>query len=1109
MKKYTASYSNVRDNFVIINVDENHRCQETYYGLYCVVQNIIQRGRPSIPSNYVKDILGSLDATNRRLIYLVDDETPGWNIIKGDDTGVYYPAEKFYYDLLPKYLGENAIVRNLIIPEVDFKDVIKKSTVLDGQQVDFFLPQLRTVIEIDGSSHKRESQSVKDSMRDDALRKANITVLRITTDDIRSESENFKLQMSKLNRAIEEASIVSNLFAPDKYVSIEEDLKYDAVIRLEILLLELLKSGRIDINESDWYFNIIAGDVKDIEALIQIASDDLKLWISNIAQMLKLKIGSPNIKIGKDNYSIKIDFSLFKRYTDIEQTQYDCIFIRNDYFPENDYYKIAYSDTLQYSFTPETEEEDNKSLKFILNNLFPDLEDFRDGQPQIIKNSLMRNDTIGILPTGTGKSLCYQLSAMLQPGVSVVIVPIISLMIDQQESMNRRQINHVNAISSATSGEEKDRIISGFRDGRYQFLWISPERFQNESFRNTLAEINRKMNFAFAVIDEVHCLSEWGHDFRVSYLALIRILREYCPEATLLGLTATASQAVLEDLKAEFEVDGEAVKALTNMDRPELVFHRANVKTEKEKLEKIYSIIKENHKQYINKDGKEHNAIGLVFCPTVGGKVTGCNAVIKSIENQSEYDKKLALRLAAYHGKLTNIERAEIQNRFMHNEYDVLMCTKAFGMGIDQPNIKYTIHDSMPQSIESFYQEAGRAGRDKDKSVDSHCYILFCPENENDEYNKITKEIFNPNTDIDRRKELSDKLKGDLSTIMWFWNNNKDSRDEEYARIRVVLSDLYKGITRLPFNNRDDVKVKKLQPMQEALYKLSLLGIVDNWTIDYMSLDEGFVNVEYAGIDENKMRTRLLSYINKYDPEFQFDERKTNYQKYYELAHDITLKPITKLIHILIEWTNENIMNSRLQSTYNMLQWLDPGISDEEFRVRINEFFKFSEESVIFSGIIYHPMEYSNWFDLLFVRDDNTKLRTDTVISVDKAKLRLAGLQRYLESYRYNTGLNFLSGVLRLYSSSYKGTEGEWRLEEAFQSIKDTMNFIDQRKIITETLKLATHFEINEKDSIAEMIIKHFREYAKEVFNTLKDRYSLSVLLEEPASRLNKIMEDM
>lgn len=154
-------------------------------------------------------------------------------------------------------------------------------------------------------------------------------------------------------------------------------------------------------------------------------------------------------------------------------------------------------------------------------------------------------------------------------------------------------------------------------------------------------------------------------------------------------------------------------------------------------------------------------------------------------------------------------------------------------------------------------------------------------------------------------------------------------------------------------------------------------------------------------------------------------------------------------------------------------------------------------------------MEYSNWFDLLFVRDDNTKLRTDTVISVDKAKLRLAGLQRYLESYRYNTGLNFLSGVLRLYSSSYKGTEGEWRLEEAFQSIKDTMNFIDQRKIITETLKLATHFEINEKDSIAEMIIKHFREYAKEVFNTLKDRYSLSVLLEEPASRLNKIMEDM
>jgi len=1109
VKKYTASYSSIKDNFVIININESHKHNSPYYGMFCVVQNILQRGKPTIPSNYVQKKLGSVNAISSRMLFLASDEIPSWNVIKGDDSDVYYPAEHFYYDLLPKYLGEDKIVRNLIIPEVDFKDILKKSTVLDGQQVDFYLPQLRTVIEIDGYSHKKFSQGIKDGIRDDALRKADITVLRISTEDIRFESANFILQMNKLKKAVKEANISSNLLMYDQYESAETEIKYDTIIRFEILLLELLKTGRISVLDKNWKFNIINTDVKESEFLFMLAFEDISLWISAISQMLKLEKSETKLVIDDSDSAIKIDISLFKRYTDVEKDRYDCIFIRNDYFPENDYYQIAYADTLRYSFTPETEEDDNRSLKFILNNLFPDLDDFRDGQPQIIKNVLTRNDTIGILPTGTGKSLCYQLSAMLQPGVSIIIVPIISLMIDQWESMNRRQINHVNAISSATPGEEKDRIINGFREGRYQFLWISPERFQNAAFRNTLAEINRKMNFAFAVIDEVHCLSEWGHDFRVSYLALVRILREYCPEATLLGLTATASQAVLEDLKAEFEVDGEAVKALTNMDRPELIFHRTNVKTESEKHAEIYSIIKENHRTYINEDGNEHDAIGIVFCPTVGGKVTGCNDVARSISLQSELDEQLTLRLAAYHGKLTNDERAEIQSQFMRNEYDVLMCTKAFDMGIDQPNIKYTIHDSMPQSIESFYQEAGRAGRDKDKSVDSHCYILFCPEEESEELEKITKEVFDPNTDIDRRKDLSRELHGDLSTIMWFWNNNKDTREEEYSRISEVLRVLYRGITRLPFDNRDKKKVKNLQPIQEALYKLSLLGVVDNWTIDYMSLDEGIVNVEYAGVDEKDIRHRLLAYINKYDPEFQFDEPKSNYQRYYDIAHDAGIKPITQLIHILIEWTNENIMNSRLQSTYNMLQWLDPKISDEEFRTRINEFFKFSEESVIYNGIIYHPLDYNNWFDLIFVRDESTKHRLDMVITIESAERRLAGLQRYLESYRYNTGLNYLSGVLRLYTSSYKGSEGEWRLDEAFQSIKESLDKDKQNEIIKETLKFAIHLELLEKDAIAQVIIKYFPEFAKEIFISLKDRYSLSILLEEPAKRISHIMEEI
>ncbi len=1105
MERYTASYGSIRDNFAIINID-SQQIRGPLYGILCVVENIIQRGNPTIPSLYLQEKTSFSGESGSEDVYLISKETPVWNNIKGDDEHLYYPAEEFYYNILPKYLGDLAIVRNLIIPEADFHDIIGRSSAFDNRQADFYFPQIRTVIEIDGGQHAGRKQKYKDSQRDKILKINGISVIRIKTKDMREESDTFIEKMKLLTDEIRSSGIADRLITPDRYDEIEDTIRIDSIMRLQILILELLKSGMLQLTDDVWKFCFRSSDVKDIGGLLQTAYEDIKRWITPIAQLIKAEIHFPELKTleAAGENAVTIDFSIFRRYTDAEEKDSSCIYIRNDYFHGYDLFRISNADTLAYVFTPETQQEDDRSLKYILNNLFPDIEDFRDGQPQIIRNVLMRNDTIGILPTGTGKSLCYQFAAMLQPGVSIVVVPIISLMQDQKESMKRRNFAHVNSISSVTTGFEREIITDKFLHGGYQFLWISPERFQNEEFRSTLTQINEHLNFALAVIDEVHCLSEWGHDFRVSYLSLIKLLKEFCPEAVILGLTATASQAVLEDLKAEFEVDGSAVKALTDMDRPELNFHRIRVRRQTEKAEEIYRIISKNDHKYTNADGVSHNSIGLIFCPTVNGK-TGCLKIENQINELAKKDlfHRQKLRVASYHGKLTTAERTEIQTEFMNDKFDVLACTKAFGMGIDQPHVKYTIHDSMPQSIESFYQEAGRAGRDKDKSVKSDCYILYCPESSE----STVSEIFDPDTTIEQRKELSEGLHGDLNTIMWFWNNNRETRRDEYKNIRSVLTHLYKGEYQIHFDKSS--KYTDLETIQKALYKLSILGVVENWTVDYASLDRGTVNVEYAGVDESGERHRrcLLEYIHKYDPQFQFDERRKDYSKYYDIAHDNSIKPFARMMNILIEWTNENIMNNRLQSTYNMMQWLSPDISDLEFRTRIREYFRFSEETVVYDGIIYHPLEYNNWFDLLFTRDEQTMMRTGSVISTEEADKRLAGLQRYLESYRFNTGLNFLSGLLRMYTGRFRGTEGEWRIDSAFQNICEQMDEESQDDLIDETLKFADNFDISGKDDISALICRYFPEKDHQVFRALNDRYSLSIILENDLTKINRIME--
>ena len=1098
MLKYTGSYANTEKSFVFLNIDNNIKIKDdTLYGIFCVVQNIIQRGMVSAPSKFLEKKLGKLVGVGEPC-FLLPKNDARWNLIKGDIENVDYPAEEFYDKILDKYLGEYRFVKNLIVPEADFKDVLGYSSVMDGQQVDFYIPQIKTVIEIDGASHLRQGQIFKDQVRDKALQKENIEIIRITMGEVRNETKSMQQKMNNLYSKLKDSALIK------KYNTNEMDpkrIRYDAVYRIQMLFLALMKSGKVKLDKPI-NVQVNASDVEDINNLIQVAYDDLSLWIKNIAQLLKYDILLPEIYFEETNGNcIRLDFSIRDRYTDMTVVDDMTIYVRNAYYVEQNYYEIATADTLNYRFDVEQEEKDDEALRFILKNIFS-FDDFNDGQISIIKNVLEKKDTIGILPTGGGKSLTYQLCAMLQPGITLVVVPIISLMQDQKRGMDSRGMDRTAYLSSEQTGVQKNEIINELTEGRFQLVWSSPERFQNQEFRDSLREINRKKNFALTVIDEVHCMSEWGHDFRVSYLELIPTVRKYCPEATLLGLTATASQAVLEDLKVEFEDDGSGVKALTSMDRPELKFIRKTIHSNKEREDVLVEIVERENEDYINADGTKKHKLGLIFCPTVSysQKHAKCNSAdeVSKILDKRKYSGKKA----NYNGQMAMEDRSRVQEEFMNNKYDVMVCTKAFGMGIDKDNIKYTIHTALPQSVESFYQEAGRAGREKDKSVQSECYILFQPEDINAEQN--VEKLFNANTSIEERKVISESLQKDLNTIMFFWNNNRKTVDQEYANISSVLRRLYLGNTSLRFSEK--IKENNLQNTQAALYKLYLLGIIDNWTVQYDSLSEGTINVEYNGLDEKRVFEQLNAYIHKYDTEFTVNSDSKRYHKYFEITQTKE-KRLTQYIKILIEWANDNILYNRLQSTYTMLQWMKTDVSDAQFRRNIVEYFKFSEKSVIFEGIIHNPLEYENWFDLLYRTDSITNQRIEPIDKEDADRL-LASLQRYLESYRNNTGFNYLSGLLRLLSGKYLNSEGEWRFEEALQNIKDRMDAKNQAVIIMKTLECGKLMTIENKDVLSMKIIERFEGYEEKIFDELEDRYSLSIILEGESERLEKIVKE-
>lgn len=345
-------------------------------------------------------------------------------------------------------------------------------------------------------------------------------------------------------------------------------------------------------------------------------------------------------------------------------------------------------------------------------------EDFRPGQKKVVKSLLNRNDTVAIMPTGAGKSICFQIPALLFEGVTLVISPLISLMKDQVDSLRQLGIAAV-YINSSVSKAQLYKDLQNISAGFYKIIYIAPERLTSEYLPDSF----KNLNISMVAVDEAHCLSQWGHDFRPSYRNILNFTNSLRIKPIISAFTATATPEVKTDIINLLGLKQPNV-FVTGFDRPNLYFSvlRGEVKD----------------KFVIDYVKKHQDEAGIIYVGT--RKDVDALQVLLEIKG---------IKAGRYHAGMTDEERNQMQEDFLYDNLSVMVATNAFGMGIDKPNVRYVIHYNMPKNMEAYYQEAGRAGRD---GLSGNCILLYSPQD-----TQLQKFLISKSTESEIRQQLEYK----------------------------------------------------------------------------------------------------------------------------------------------------------------------------------------------------------------------------------------------------------------------------------------------------------------------------------------------------------------
>lgn len=811
--------------------------------------------------------------------------------------------QKFYFDYLKTIMGK--AYYSYVIPQADLATLVRSSEDLGNQRVDFAINdgEHKLVIEIDDSSHWGHENA--DATRNRYLEESDFTVIRIPSEEVKQGTgANLLLLRNELSTY-------------NDYPIINEEQKKAILSKMahqiQIAIVEALISGNVTCDSTlSVEFNTCF-ETKD--EFIQLIINDLNEFIGRLSRLCGCDL-SCNLSFQSKE---KADF-LITYAQDVIPNEKSMVI--TDIVYANDFINNVPPYISDFSYKVE---KDN--TEYFLQYIFRK-EKFRDGQFDVVRNSLMKEDSIVLLPTGAGKSIAFQLSAMLTPGISFIVSPLISLMDDQVDNLYRNGLDRATQITSTQDYLKKHQLQYIMSRGDYNMVYIAPERLQMDSFRKTLKATIADIPVPLFIIDEAHCLSEWGHDFRTAYLNLGRIIRNYCKHRelppTIIALTGTASESVLHDVQIQLDIhDEESIITPTSFDRKELHFGVLKC-TNDEKEEMLTDILEntlpklfnESANEFFRKKKSQTNG-GIIFCPHVNGTYgawplygellnagfdCGCYSgkKPKDYRGQESWDKF----------KQRNAEE------FKNNETTLLVATNAFGMGIDKPNIRYTIHYNLPRSVEGYYQETGRAGRDRGKSW---CFLISSL--------RDAKNGRFGNDDSFETNAMSSSFDGDddLDRVAFFHRSAFKGINTELQYVKMVLSripysekkqasyDFEYSCKTLPCNvdRRDYTNTEGESDTEKGIYRLLLLGIIDDYTknrsFEFVIRNNVFVR--------DYVKQKYMDFIARYNRQrVEAEKKRVDELDSIESDNDYILA----LVKALLEFNYEVIEKGRMRQIRSM-----------------------------------------------------------------------------------------------------------------------------------------------------------------------------------------------
>lgn len=834
-----------------------------------------------------------------------------------------------------------------------------------------FSPASTAVIEIQGSQHQR-ALSV-DLDRRKLLQKAHLPVV---------ESNDVEDLVMRLMRAAEKEGRSDRIYLQEYDEAL---FGPSAMARFVSAIALLLENGDIQPNsilnvdlESD-YLTVTEGGVRVFEFLTSIQ----RLWklealprevFVNGKSVYKSESNSSTQSIGTSTVKISLEQHVPAHQTLKTPEGPTCI-IRGAFLPVDLNFLPPILPNPRFLRTKDSE------APILLENLLRDIfghESFRPNQLDAILAALSGQDSLVLLPTGSGKSLIYQMVGLLQPGITIVVDPIVSLIDDQVRNLNAIGIERSFGIHSAMdmSREEMDELHKSIAQGQAFFVFISPERLQTSRFRESLASLTATTIVNSAVLDEAHCISEWGHDFRTAYLNVAKNLRKLCRhenfEPTIIALTGTASPSVLRDIEREITAEASHLVKIQPESHDRKNLHYVIEVCEAGKSNEILSqVLQEDLPKLLGIDASELFSLhgnktnsGIVFTTTVSGRYKSAVSTreqIQSIAKASlpedvEDDEKTteSTLVEIYSGKAppdvdkkdwSGIKR-ERARKFIENEIPTLVATKSFGMGIDKPNIRWTLHFGYPSSLEAFAQESGRAGRDE---ANSYCVLITSPAKSEDARKVLDLQIPTET----RRKDYMSPLftNTDLATHLFLHSQSYRGRLSEYKRCRSVfralkqissaesIAEISGGTLDLSENVLNDCCPEDVNPsewftgrgaVESALYRLHAIGIVDDYLVNYGSRS---FTVMLGRCDRDSIDAALLRSMGRIAPgklsaiEFQIGTVSTDLDERVE--HHLK---------ILVETLYDTIEPARIRALVEMQQLASSGLDNLQIKARLNAY---------------------------------------------------------------------------------------------------------------------------------------------------------------------------